>query len=101
MHPVGGPGIYTTTNVYCCITFEGTTVRLAKWGNSLAVRLPSGMIEEMNLREGDEIELVKGEQETFIVYRYESPDELLQSIRRFRGRLPKGFRFDRDDAHAR
>jgi antitoxin MazE len=59
------------------------------------------MIEEMNLREGDEIELVKGEQETFIVYRYESPDELLQSIRRFRGRLPKGFRFDRDDAHAR
>ncbi|MBU3740973.1 MAG: AbrB/MazE/SpoVT family DNA-binding domain-containing protein [Candidatus Kapabacteria bacterium] len=76
-------------------------MRLAKWGNSLAVRLPSRMVEEMNLREGDEIELVKGERETFIVYRYESPVELLQRIRHFRGRLPKGFRFDRDDAHAR
>jgi antitoxin MazE len=32
-------------------------MRLAKWGNSLAVRLPQAVVEALGLREGDEIEI--------------------------------------------
>jgi antitoxin component of MazEF toxin-antitoxin module len=42
-------------------------MRIAKWGNSLAVRLPVSIVEELHLQEGDEVELVKGEYDTFIV----------------------------------
>jgi antitoxin MazE len=32
-------------------------MRVVKWGNSLAVRLPVAVIEVLDLKEGDEIEL--------------------------------------------
>ncbi len=76
-------------------------MRVSKWGNSLAVRLPASMVAEMNLREGDEIELVRSDTESFIVHRYDDPSVLLERIRRFRGRLPRDFRFDREGAHER
>lgn len=76
-------------------------MRVSKWGNSLAVRLPASMVEEMNLREGDEIELVRSDTVSFIVHRCDDPSVLLERIRRFRGGLPKDFRFDREGAHER
>ena len=76
-------------------------MRVSKWGNSLAVRLPARMIEDMQLKEGDEIELINADRDTFIVQRYDDPLAMLQRIRRFRGRLPERYVFDRDDAHAR
>nr|WP_230205702.1 AbrB/MazE/SpoVT family DNA-binding domain-containing protein [Burkholderia cenocepacia] len=33
-------------------------MRVAKWGNSLAVRLPADLVDEWGLREGDEVEIV-------------------------------------------
>lgn len=33
-------------------------MRVAKWGNSLAVHLPAGLVDEWGLREGDEVEIV-------------------------------------------
>lgn len=30
---------------------------IAKWGNSLAVRLPASLVQTLHLKEGDEIEL--------------------------------------------
>lgn len=76
-------------------------MRVSKWGNSLAVRLPAGMVEDMQLKEGDEIELINADRDTFIVQRYDDPAAMLQRIRRFRGRLLERYVFDRDDAHAR
>ena len=32
-------------------------MRVAKWGNSLAVRLPVAVVEALALQEGDEIEI--------------------------------------------
>jgi antitoxin MazE len=35
---------------------------IAKWGNSLAVRLPKGLIEDAHMEEGEELEMsVEGE----------------------------------------
>src|SRR5271154_4997955 len=34
-----------------------SSMQVAKWGNSLAVRLPAAVVEALGLREGDEIEI--------------------------------------------
>ena len=33
-------------------------MQVAKWGNSLAIRLPVAVVEALDLREGDDIEVV-------------------------------------------
>jgi antitoxin MazE len=35
----------------------GAKVQLVKWGNSQAVRIPKTILEECNLREGEELEI--------------------------------------------
>ena len=37
-----------------------TKTQLAKWGNSLAVRIPVRVVETARLREGDEVTLAVG-----------------------------------------
>ncbi|MFL5288968.1 MAG: AbrB/MazE/SpoVT family DNA-binding domain-containing protein [Rhodopila sp.] len=76
-------------------------MQVAKWGNSLAVRLPAAVVEALQLREGDEIEIHVADACQFGVARKPGRAELLERLRTFRGRLPKDFRFDRDEANAR
>ena len=76
-------------------------MRVAKWGNSLAVRLPAAVVEALRLREGDEIDIhVAGERE-FAVARKPSRQDFLNRLRAYRGRLPRDFKFDREEANAR
>jgi antitoxin MazE len=76
-------------------------VQVAKWGNSLAVRLPATVVEALQLKAGDEIEIHVADAQTFAVARKPGRDELLKRLRDFRGRLPVDFKFDRDEANAR
>lgn len=74
-------------------------MQVAKWGNSLAVRLPASVVDALELREGDDIEIVVDSPRVFAVSRKPRPDELLQRLRHFRGKLPADFKFSRDDAN--
>ena len=76
-------------------------MHVAKWGNSLAVRLPASVVEVLGLKEGDEIEIQVADAGHFRVARTPGRDELLKRLRDFRGRLPADFQFDRDEANAR
>lgn len=76
-------------------------MRVARWGNSLAVRLPAAVIAALDLREGDDIEIHVADARKFIVARQPGRADLLSRLRVFRGRLPADFRFDRDEANAR
>lgn len=76
-------------------------MRVAKWGNSLAVRLPAAVIEALNLQEGDDIEIVITDDRRFEVARNNTRTEALARLKALRRPLPKGFRFDRDEAHER
>ena len=76
-------------------------MQVAKWGNSLAVRLPVAVVEALELKEGDEIEIHVASNRQFGVARKPGRDELLRRLRAFRGRLPPDFRFDRDETNAR
>jgi antitoxin MazE len=76
-------------------------MQVAKWGNSLAVRLPASVVDVLDLKEGDEIEIQVAAAREFDVARKPGRDELLKRLRAFRGRLPPDFKFDRDEANAR
>ena len=76
-------------------------MQVAKWGNSLAVRLPATVVEALELKEGDEIEIHVNDARNFGIERKPSRKDLLKRLREFRGRLPADFKFDRDDANAR
>lgn len=73
---------------------------VAKWGNSLAVRLPAKLVRELGLKEGDQIELRKADG-SLQVERLPRPEEVLAELRRFRGRLPAKERLSRPEANER
>lgn len=74
-------------------------MQVARWGNSLAVRLPAAVVEALGLREGDQIEIHVAGERSFEVQRAPTPRELVERLRKYRGRLPADFRFDRLEAH--
>jgi len=76
-------------------------MQVAKWGNSLAVRLPAAVVEALELKEGEEIEIHVAGARVLEIARKPSNRELLQRLRKYRGRLPADFRFDRLDANGR
>ena len=76
-------------------------MQVAKWGNSLAIRLPAAIVEVLQLKEGDEIEIRVADNREFGVSRKPNRAELLKRLREFRGSLPADFKFDREEANAR
>ena len=76
-------------------------MQVAKWGNSLAVRLPASVVEALKLREGDDVEIHVAAERVFAVEKRPGVSELLERVRQYRGRLPKDFRFDRLEANER
>ena len=78
-------------------------MRVAKWGNSLAVRLPADVVDTLKLKEGDEVDLRADADNTYslAVVRTLSRSQALDKLRRLRGGVPAGFKFNRDEAHER
>ncbi len=76
-------------------------MQVAKWGNSLAVRLPSAVVEALDLKEGDQIEIrIAGDRE-FEVSHDQSKQKALERLRQLRRPLPSGFTFSREDGNER
>lgn len=44
-------------------------MRVSKWGNSLAVRLPKALVNDLGLKAGDRLEVVSAEPERLAVAR--------------------------------
>ena len=77
-------------------------MKVAKWGNSLAVRLPADLASSMSLKEGDEVRLEQTEEPNVLkVSRKKSADELIDELRIYRGRMRRNFKFDREEANER
>lgn len=75
-------------------------MQIAKWGNSLAVRLPADVVRALGLKEGDQIEVV-ADRKQLTISRDRKREEALETLRKFRGMLPAGYKFDREEANAR
>lgn len=85
-------------------------MRVAKWGDDLAVRLPQSVVEALSLKEGDRVELrpageksleVTKEEQSGIATDPAERQRLIEKLRAMRGSLPSGFKFDRDEANER
>ncbi len=76
-------------------------MQVAKWGNSLAVRLPASVVKILDLKEGDDVELCAKDSRSFEVQKKPLPEEILVRLRKYRGRVPADFKFDRLNTHER
>ncbi|MEN8131118.1 MAG: AbrB/MazE/SpoVT family DNA-binding domain-containing protein [Pseudomonadota bacterium] len=76
-------------------------MQVSKWGNSLAVRLPTAVVEVLGLKEGDDIEIHVAGARSFALVKSPGTKEILLRLRKYRGRLPADFKFDRIEAHER
>ena len=76
-------------------------MQVSKWGNSLAVRLPKAVVDALELKEGDEIEItVRGRRE-LDVDRDKKREWILARLKELKRPLPEGFKFDREEANER
>ena len=76
-------------------------MQVAKWGNSLAVRIPAALVEALALKEGDDVEIHFAGERVFALDKTPRLKERLIRLRRFRESLPKDFHFDRTEANER
>jgi antitoxin MazE len=76
-------------------------MQVSKWGNSLAVRLPKALVEELGLAPGDELRVVKASKGQIAVEKADKRAEFLKQMEQFRWPAPEGYKFDRDEANER
>jgi antitoxin MazE len=80
-------------------------MKVSKWGNSLAIRLPASVVESLQLQEGDEVDLHPEADGAVSVERtatrQEIIDRAIERLRNYRGSLPVDYKFDRDEANER
>jgi antitoxin MazE len=81
---------------------EDILMKVAKWGNSLAVRLPKEEVERLGLKENDEVRFVhSADKRTLIIEREMTREEALAELRKMRGWLPADYKFNRDEIYER
>lgn len=76
-------------------------MRVAKWGNSLAIRIPAEVAQALELKEGDEVEVRVAGSRAFDVERDRRRERAMERMRAARWKLPPDWKFDRDEANAR
>jgi antitoxin MazE len=75
-------------------------LRIAKWGNSFAIRLPADLVRELNLSAGDSIDIPVGLiRKAIPKMTNEEAIAGIEAIRKWK--VPEGYKFDREEANAR
>jgi antitoxin MazE len=77
-----------------------SAMRVSKWGNSLAVRLPKKLVEDMGLAEGDEVDVRAIDAQTLAITRHAEADFVIK-LRLLQKPTPEGFRWSREEANER
>lgn len=77
-------------------------MQIAKWGNSLAVRIPADVARALGLKEGDDVELCALDSGAIaVISERQRREAAMEVLRSFRGSLPADYKFDREEANAR
>lgn len=76
-------------------------MKVAKWGNSLAIRLPVSVVEALQLKEGDDIEVHLNGDRDFGIEPERRHLKAIETLRSLRRPFPPDFKFDREEANAR
>lgn len=77
-------------------------MQVSKWGNSLAVRLPKALVDELGLKAGDELKVVAAKDGTVVVEtREQQRKQALDRMAARNWKRPAGYKFDREEANER
>jgi antitoxin MazE len=76
-------------------------MQVSKWGNSLAVRLPKALVDQLGLVPGDELTIVEASKTQIAIEKVDKRAEFLKRMEQFKFPLPEGYKFDRDEANER
>ena len=79
-------------------------MQISKWGNSFAIRLPMQVVKALGLKEGDPMQVQVTDDKSFTVQRDEKRKRAIENLRRLaklNGPPLPGFKFNREEAHAR
>ena len=76
-------------------------MRVSKWGDSLAVRLPKALVKKMGLVAGDEINIVDVVERTLVMQKEDRRKAALERMAARNWTLPPDTKFDRDEANER
>ena len=77
-------------------------MKVSKWGNSLAIRLPTELAGKLGVKEGDEIVAVPGISGDSVTFkRKKTREELWARVDEIRKKspIPEGYKFKREDAY--
>lgn len=75
-------------------------MRVAKWGNSLAVRLPKEVVDHLRIKEGDELQM-RREGNVVTLVPCDRRAQAMEALRRISRPGPPGFKFDRLEVNER
>ncbi len=76
-------------------------MQVSKWGNSLAVRLPKAVADNLGLSVGDRLEIVSATPERIVLAKDERRARAVERMGARGWPLPDDYAFDREDANAR
>jgi antitoxin MazE len=76
-------------------------MKVAKWGNSIAVRIPSEVVEKLGISPNEEVEIRVTGENSFEVTRDTRRQEAIERLRSMRIVLPDDYVFDRDEIYDR
>jgi len=76
-------------------------MKLAKWGNSLAVRIPADVVAKLGIAPNEEVEIKVTGENSFEVRRDRRRQEAIEAIRKLARPLPPGYKFNREGIYDR
>ena len=76
-------------------------MQVSKWGNSLAVRLPKKLVEQLGIAAGDDVNVTSAAPQTIVISKNDDKGDFILRLRALQKPKPKGFVWNRDDANTR
>jgi antitoxin MazE len=76
-------------------------VKFAKWGNSIAIRVPADVVAKLKISPDEEAQIRVTGEFSFEVTRDRRREEAIKAIRKLARPLPPGYKFNRDEIYDR
>jgi antitoxin MazE len=76
-------------------------MQISRWGNSLAVRLPKALVDQLGLKVGDALEIVPAKAGELTIAKNTGREVALKRIAERAWELPPGYKSDRAEANER
>ncbi len=77
-------------------------MKVSKWGNSLAIRIPADVAEKLGFAEGDQVK-IESKEGKLVAEKEMTRDEMWAKFEEMRKKIvwPADYKFDRDEANSR